>query len=139
MESPTRTASDWGTPGQWLVEVLAGALLGFALAAAIGFAGARAMSGSASGFGDLIAAILGALIGYTMGASAGVYLAARLLGRPGSFWLALAGAIAAAALVLLLAEPLRLNVNPAILQTTLAVAAPLLAALALNVGRLRKR
>jgi hypothetical protein len=119
---------------RWLAEVGAGVVGGMLLAALAGFAGARVFAGAADGWGDLVGAIVGAMIGYTIGASIGVYLAGRRLTGRGSYWLALAGSVLGTALVLLLAEPLRLNASPTLMQGTLAVAAPVLSALALGAG-----
>ena len=110
-------------------EVLAGCGAGLVCAYLAGLAGAALFKGSSSGFGDLIAGILGALIGYTIGVSIGVYLLGRRLNGRGSYWMALLGSVVGAALVLLAAQPLRLNVNPALLQGTLVASAPLFATL----------
>jgi hypothetical protein len=139
MNTNIQPVSRWPSAAQWLAEALAGGVLGLALAAAGGLAGARAFAGAADGWGDLVAAVLGMILGYTIGASIGVYAAGRRLAGRGSYWLALAGSVVGAALVLLLAEPLRLNANATLLQIVLAIAIPLVSALAFNAGlRFRK-
>ena len=110
-------------------QALAGCVVGLVCAFLAGLAGAALFKGSSSGFGDLIAGILGALIGYTIGVSIGVYLLGRRLNGRGSYWMALLGSVVGAALVLLAAEPLRLNVNPTLLQGILVASAPLFATL----------
>jgi hypothetical protein len=134
----TQPTPFWPATG-WVAEALAGAIAGLALATGVGLAGARLFAGSADGWGDLIGAIVGMIIGYTIGVSIGVSLAGRLLRRPGSFWAALAGGVVGVALVLLLAEPLRLNSSAPLLQSSLAIVAPLLATLAFNAGARLKR
>ena len=134
-----QSTSRWLAAGHLALEALAGALAGLACAAIVGLAGARLFANASSGWGDLIAGILGAIIGYTVGVSLGVYRAGRRLSRRGRYWPALLGAVLGAALVLLVAEPLRLNANPAVLQGFLIAIPPLLATLAFNVGlKLRK-
>jgi hypothetical protein len=127
-------SSRWPSAGHVLAEVLAGAAGGFLLAVVAGFASAGVFAGAADGWGDLVGAVVGAMIGYTIGASIGVYLAGRRLAGRGSYWLALAGSVLGTALVLLLAEPLRLNASATLMQGTLAVAAPVLSALAFGAG-----
>jgi cell division protein FtsX len=61
-----------------------------------------------------------------------------LSGR-GGFWRALLGSIVGAALVLLAAEPLRLNATPAVLQAFLIAVPPIGATLGFNVGRKARR
>ena len=132
MNMNTHIGSRWPIAAQWLAEAVAGAIVGIALGAAAGFAGARALAGSGSGFGDLVAAVVGAMIGYTVGAAAGVYLAGRLLGRRGSFWLALGGSVLGGALALLTGGLLRLNTNTTLLQTVFVLVPPVAATVGLN-------
>ena len=134
MKTISDRSSLWPSAARWLAEAVAGALGGFLLGVVAGFGGARVFAGAADGWGDLIGAVVGAMIGYTIGASIGVYLIGRRLSGRGSYWLALAGSVLGAALVLLLAEPLRLNTSAAVMQGSLAVAAPVLSALAFEAG-----
>ena len=125
----------------YLAQALGGALCGVALGGAAGLIGARLFAGASDGWGDLIAAIIGAIIGYTIGVSIGVYLIGRWLnGRDGiltkrrAYWLALLGSVLGAALVLLLAEPLRLNSNSSLLQALVFVCPPIIATLGFNMS-----
>jgi hypothetical protein len=139
MNTNTHISSRSPSAALVLAEALAGGLVGLLLAVVAGFAAARIFAGSSSGWGDLIGAIMGSLIGYTIGVSIGVAVVGRRLNRRGSYWPALVGSIFGAALVLLLAEPLRLNASAALLQGSVAVVTPLLSALAFHAGlRLRK-
>lgn len=125
-----------GTPAvHGLLEVLAGCGLGLACAALAGFVAARVFAGSSDGWGDLVGAILGGLAGQALGASLGVFAAGRRLHGSGAYWPCLAGSVAGVALVLLLAEPLRLNANTLVMQIALAVVPPILAALAFHAAR----
>ncbi len=120
-----------------LAELIGGAVGALALGLAFGFAGARLFAGSSGGFGDLIGALLGMLLGCVLGSSLGAYVVGRRLGAGGAYWRALLGSALGAALVLLLAEPLRLNASPALLQGLFAIVPPLAATLALNLRRAR--
>ena len=129
MNSHVQEKSKASTIVQLVAEALAGCGAGLVCAFLVGLAGAALFKGSSSGFGDLIAGILGALIGYTIGVSIGVYLLGRRLNGRGSYWMALLGSVVGAALIMLVAEPLRLNLNPALLQGVLIASAPLFATL----------
>jgi uncharacterized membrane protein YeaQ/YmgE (transglycosylase-associated protein family) len=117
-----------------VAQALGGALLGLAFGAVAGTLGGRLFEG-AEGFGNVVAAILGAIIGYTIGVSIGVYLIGRWLGARRAYWRALLGGVVGSALVMLAAEPLRLNANPAVLQSFLIALPPIVATLGFNMGR----
>lgn len=126
----------------YIAQALVGALCGGGLGGAIGLLGARIFAGTGDGWGDLIAAIVGAIIGYTIGVSLGVYLTGRWLNRRDrrstqrwGYWLALLGSVLGAALVLLLAEPLHLNQNTAVLQALVVILPPIGATLGFNLRR----
>ena len=122
----------------FVAQALGGALLGLVLGAAAGTLGGRLFEG-AEGFGNVVAALLGAIIGYTIGISIGVYLIGRRLGVRSAYWRALLGGIIASVLVMLAAEPLRLNANPAVLQAFLLGLPPIGATLGFNMGRKARR
>jgi hypothetical protein len=126
----------------YVAQVLGGALFGGALGGAAGLLGARLFAGTRDGWGGLIAAILLAIIGYTIGVSLGVDLVGRWLNRRAgmstrrrAFWFALLGSVLGVALVLLAAEPLRLNQSTPVLQTCLIVLPPIGATLGFNLRR----
>lgn len=121
-----------------LLEALAGCGLGLALGALAGLVAARLFAGSSGGWGDLIGAVVGGLAGYALGVSLGVFAAGRRLQGYGAYWPSLAGSIAGVALVLLLAEPLRLNASPLLMQAMLVIAPPVAATLAFNSLPLRR-
>lgn len=112
-----------------LIEALAGCVAGLAFGALAGLLAARLFAGTNGGWGDLIGAVVGGMAGYVLGASLGVFAAGRRLRGRGAYWRCLAGSVAGAALVLLLAEPLRLNSSPALMQAALAIVPPIAAAL----------
>jgi hypothetical protein len=131
---------------RYIAQALGGALFGIALGGAAGVIGARLFAGTSDGWGDLIAAIVGAMIGYTIGVSIGVDLIGRWLNgragiatKRGAYWLALLGSVLGVALVLLAAEPLRLNQNTAVLQAFLISMPPLSATFAFNMRRKARR
>jgi hypothetical protein len=123
----------------FIAQALCGALAGVALGGAAGLSGARLFAGSSDGWGDLIAAIVGAMIGYTVGVSIGVDQIGKRLGVRGAYWRALVGSVVGAALVLLAAEPLRLNANTALLQACLIALPPIGATLGFNMSRRARR
>lgn len=121
-----------------VIQALGGALLGLVFGAAAGTLGGRLFEG-AEGFGNVVAAILGAMIGYTIGVSIGVYLIGRWLGARRAYWRALLGGVVGTVLVMLAAEPLRLNANPAVLQSFLIVLPPIGATIGFYLGRKVRR
>jgi hypothetical protein len=123
----------------FVAQVLGGALFGLAIGGISGLIGARLFAGSNNGWGDLIAAIIAAMIGYTIGVSLGVYLIGRRLGGRGAYWRALLGGIAGVVLLLLAAEPLKLNANPAVLQGCLIALTPIGATLGFYMSRKARR
>jgi hypothetical protein len=136
MQTNTTTQISPVTARQLILEAVGGALAGLACAAIVGLAAARLFAGASDGWGDLIGAVLGALLGYAVGAAVGVYAAGRRMTGRGSIWLSLLGAALGALLVMLAAEPLRLNTNPALLQGAFAVVIPIAATLVFNIRRL---
>ncbi|MCX8025441.1 MAG: hypothetical protein N3A60_09580 [Thermanaerothrix sp.] len=62
-----------------------------------------------AGFADLALGILGALIGIALGAGLGVYLTWHRMGFRVKLWRAWIGSILAVGIIMVLAEPLRLN------------------------------
>jgi hypothetical protein len=118
-----------------------GSVAGLPVALVGGFAAARLFAQSGNGWDDLIFAILGSIIGYTIGVSIGVYLIGRwlnsrdgILTKRRAYWLALLGSVLGVALVLLLAEPLRLNSNSSLLQALVFVCPPIIATLGFNMS-----
>src|SRR5262245_33848705 len=118
-----------------LAELIGGIAVGLGMAWLGGRLGALAGRGGQAELGDLIGAVLGTFLGYIVGVAAGVSVAGRLLGRRGSFWLALAGSILGGVLVALLAEPLRLNQSTRVLSFALFFAALALALAGFNLRR----
>jgi hypothetical protein len=136
-----KARSKWISGAYLAAEAVVGSVVGLPVALVGGFAAARLLAGSANGWDDLIYAILGLIIGYTIGVSIGVYLIGRWLnGRDGiltkrrAYWLALLGSVLGVALVLLLAEPLRLNSNSSLLQALVFVCPPIIATLGFNMS-----
>lgn len=68
-------------------------------------------TGDDAGFARLGNFLLGSIAGYAVGLIFGVWLAARLLRRPGTSWQASLGAVIGIAVIMALAEPLSLNRN----------------------------
>src|SRR6266540_559487 len=124
------------TATQLIVEALGGALAGLACAVIAGLISARLFSGANNGWGDLFGAVLGTLIGYAVGVTLGVYAAGRRLTGRGSIWLSLLGSVLGVLLVVLAAEPLGLNTNPAVLQAAFVIVTAIAATLVFNFRRL---
>jgi hypothetical protein len=85
--------------------------------------------------GGLAGVILGVFVAYIVGVAAGLSIAGRLLRQRGSFWLALLGSILGGVLVVLLAEPLRLNQSTAVLSFAVFFASLALAMIGYNLRR----
>jgi len=116
-----------------LAELAGGIVAGLLLARLGGLAGAALGRGSATEFGDLVGVILGVFVAYIVGVAAGIAITGRLLKQRGSFWLALLGSILGGVLVVLLAEPLRLNQSTATLSFALFFASLALALIGYNL------
>src|SRR5688572_23961203 len=106
-----------------ITETVAGAFLG-------GIVTGAALSGAGEGFGDVVSAIFAAALAFLLAASGGVtYVGRSVFKQPGSFWLALAGAVAGAVLTLILA-PLGLANNSTLLMITFIALSAIFSALA---------
>jgi len=81
--------------------------------------GAKLGSGASSGWGDIIGALFGSVLAFPVGFVAGMWLVARRLRFPHSLWRGIFGAVLGLVLVLLLAEPLRLNRDSRVMGTLL--------------------
>lgn len=124
-------------PGLITVAELLGGALGGLVAGAVAALVGQALGGALNtGWGDRIGALgLGAL-GYLLGTTVGVMLAGRRLKQARSEWLALLGSLVGGGLVLLLAQPFRLNESPTLLQGLFVSLPPITATLAFSQLRL---
>jgi hypothetical protein len=118
-----------------LAELVGGIAVGLLCAWGGGRLGAIIGRSSPTGWGDLVGAVLGIFFGYVVGVTLGVYAAGRLLKRPGSFWLALAGSILGGALAALLVVLLRLNQNTSLFGYALFFGSLALALVGYNLRR----
>jgi len=89
---------------------------------------ARVMEGRATGIGDLVAVIVSMLVGYSVGVCAGGVTLRRLLRWDGSDARGAIGAVLGAVLVMVAAEPLRLNAESDVLLVTYALCIAVFAA-----------
>jgi uncharacterized membrane protein len=120
-----------------LAESLGGIAVGLLVSRLGGLLGAALGSNSSNMFGDLIGSIIGIFVGYVIGVAIGLAVAGRLLRQRGSFWLALLGSILGGALVVLLAEPLRLNSSTNLLSYSFFFGALALALVGYNLRQAR--
>ncbi len=118
--------------------VLGGVAGGVVLGLPAAVAGRMLGQPAPTGWGDLVGVLLGVLLGYPVGVAAGATLASRRLHGSGSPWLALLGSAVGVGLVLVPAEPLRLNQAPLLLAGLFLLLPPVLAALALRWRRQRR-
>jgi threonine/homoserine efflux transporter RhtA len=102
-----------------LLELVAGVVLGGCMLVLGSWAGAKLGSGASNGWGDIIGALFGSVLTYPVGFVAGMWLVAWRLRFPHSLWRGIFGAVLGLVLVLLLAEPLRLNRDSRIIGTLL--------------------
>jgi hypothetical protein len=99
-----------------IAEIVAGAFLGLLAAAVVGIVIGRTISPVTEGFGDIIIAVGGAALASLLAASGGVtYVGRNVFKQPGSFWMALLGAIAGAVIVMILL-PLGLASYPSLVR-----------------------
>jgi hypothetical protein len=115
-----------------LAESLGGIAVGLLVSRLGGLLGAALGSNN-----DLIGSIIGIFVGYVIGVAIGLAVAGRLLRQRGSFWLALLGSILGGALVVLLAEPLRLNSSTNLLSYSFFFGALALALVGYNLRQAR--
>ena len=102
-----------------LLELVAGVVLGGCMLLLGSWAGARLGSGASNGWGDIIGALFGSVLAFPVGFVAGMWLVAWRLHFPHSLWRGIFGAALGLVLVLLLAEPLRLNRDSRVMGTLL--------------------
>jgi len=102
-----------------LLELVVGVVLGGCMLLLGSWVGAKLGSGASSGWGDIIGALFGSVLAFPVGFVAGMWLVARRLHFPHSLWRGIFGAVLGLVLVLLLAEPLRLNRDSRVMGTLL--------------------
>jgi len=102
-----------------LLELVAGVLLGGCMLLLGSWVGAKLGSGASSGWGDIIGALFGSVLAFPVGFVAGMWLVAWRLHFPHSLWRGILGAALGLVMVLLLAEPLRLNQDSRVMGTLL--------------------
>ncbi len=119
----------------FLAVVLGGVAGGVVLGLPAAVVGRMLGQPATTGWGNLVGVLLGALLGYPAGVTAGATLVSRRLRGGGPPWLALLGSAVGVGLVLVLAEPLRLNQAPLLLAGLFLLLPPVLAALALQWWR----
>ena len=102
-----------------LLELVAGVVLGGCMLLLGSWVGAKLGSGASSGWGDIIGALFGSVLAFPIGFVAGMWLVAWRLHFPYSLWRGIFGAALGLVLVLLLAEPLRLNRDSRVMGTLL--------------------
>lgn len=117
------------------VVVLGVAVVGLLLGILAAVGGSFLLQDDLAGFGGIVGAIAGFVIGYPIGVIIGLLLVRRLFHYRGSLWLGAVGSILGGALVIGLAEPLGLNLNPALLWASLLVLSPLLGAIGFHLKR----
>jgi threonine/homoserine efflux transporter RhtA len=101
------------------LELAAGVVLGGCMLLLGSWAGAKLGSGASDGWGDIIGALFGSVLAFPVGFVAGIWLVAWRLHFPHSLWRGIFGAALGLVLVLLLAEPLRLNRDSRVMGTLL--------------------
>jgi uncharacterized membrane protein len=102
-----------------LLELVAGMVLGGCMLLLGSWVGAKLGSGASNGWGDIIGALFGSVLAFPVGFVAGMWLVAWRLRFPHSLWRGIFGAVLGLVLVLLLAEPLRLNGDSRVMGTLL--------------------
>jgi hypothetical protein len=114
-----------------LGTTVTGLMLGFGA----GFLLSYILKNNIAGWGGLVGAIMGIIVGYPLGIIIGQVIIKKGFHYEGSLLLGAIGAILGAALVMLLAEPLHLNVNSYVLFGTLFVVTTLLGTFGYHIKR----
>jgi hypothetical protein len=117
--------------GMVLGTTVTGLMLGFGA----GFLLSYILKNNIAGWGGLVGAIMGIIVGYPLGIIIGQVIIKKGFHYEGSLLLGAIGAILGAALVMLLAEPLHLNVNSYVLFGTLFVVTTLLGTFGYHIKR----
>jgi threonine/homoserine efflux transporter RhtA len=117
------------------LELVAGVVLGGCMLLLGSWVGAKLGSGASSGWGDIIGALFGSVLAYPVGFVAGMWLVAWRLHFPHSLWRGIFGAVLGLVLVLLLAEPLRLNRDSRVMGTLLYLVPSVAALFSFNQPR----
>ena len=120
----------------WLVELLVGLITGVVAAFLGGTLGS--MLSTDQGMASLASAVGGMLLAFPLGVGIGMGLVAHWLYRHKRPWLGVVGALVGIFLIMLLAEPTRLNVNPTLLLTVTVIVCCLAALIALHLPRDRQ-
>jgi threonine/homoserine efflux transporter RhtA len=117
------------------LELAAGVVLGGCMLLLGSWVGVKLGSGASSGWGDIIGALFGSVLAFPVGFVAGMWLVAWRLHVPHSLWRGIFGAALGLVLVLLLAEPLRLNRDSRVMGTLLYLVPSVAALFGFNQSR----
>ena len=117
------------------LELAAGVVLGGCMLLLGSWVGAKLGSGASSGWGDIIGALFGSVLAFPVGFVAGMWLVTWRLHFPHSLWRGIFGAVLGLVLVLLLAEPLRLNRDSRVMGTLLYLVPSVAALFGFNQSR----
>jgi threonine/homoserine efflux transporter RhtA len=118
-----------------LLELVAGVVLGGCMLLLGSWVGVKLGSGASSGWGDIIGALFGSVLGFPVGFMAGMWLVAWRLHLPHSLWRGIFGAALGLVLIVLLAEPLRLNRDSRVMGTLLYLVPSVAALFGFNEAR----
>jgi uncharacterized membrane protein len=113
------------------LELVVGVVLGGCMLLG-SWVGAKLGSGTSTGWGDIIGALFGSVLAYPVGFVAGLWLVAWQLHFPHSLWRGIFGAVLGLLVVLLLAEPLRLNRDSRVMVALLYLVPSVAALLGFN-------
>ena len=117
------------------LELVAGVVLGGGMLLLGSWAGANLGAGASNGWGDIIGALFGSVLAFPVGFVAGMWLVAWRLRLPHSLWRGILAAAIGLVLVLLLAEPLRLNRDSRVMGTLLYLVPSVAALFGFNQAR----
>ena len=117
------------------LELVAGVVLGWGMLLLGSWVGATLGTGASNGWGDIIGALFGSVLAFPVGFVAGMWVVAWRLRLPHSLWHGILGAALGLALVVLLAEPLRLNRDSRVMGTLLYLVPSVAALFGFNLPR----
>jgi len=124
---------------KFLVMILGTALVGFVVGGLLALIGGLVIRGGLFGLGSLAGAVVGLLIGYPIGVITGIILFRKLFKYQGSLAYGVLGSLLGAAIPIILAEPLNVNITALWVFITFFIFSPVLGSIGFYLGKKAKK